>query len=299
MFVAYSNFRRLCGGNEIKDYKGFYKEFSGKIEFGGCLTNYDHLIRDRFANTFSPICNTILRKQPERILDLGCGNGVNLPFSRVFPWIGYYGLDYAEATVKRANAEFPNVKFGVADAFKTCFKDKSFDLIILSSILLLYKEERDQAALLTEAKRILKDDGVLVLVVWSEAILLKASIQMSRFLANIFKCNSLKDFMCVYFSKKDITRLAKVVNFQIEEKVFTGENFGVLESIKYLNLSKYQRIYGKSDIESNESHPQNILKDLIGRLAYTNKYFTTFLFMLAKINPKWFSNFGIYILTKK
>lgn len=298
MFVTYNNFRRYCDGNEIKEYKKFYKEFSNKVEFGGALTNYDCLIRDRFADIFGYVYSAILRKQPKKILDLGCGNGVNLPFSRIFPWISYFGLDYADVTVRRAKTEFPLVKFAIADAFSTCFKDESFDFVILASILLLYKERQDQVALLREVRRMMKKDAVLTLVVWNEAPLLKKSIQLSRFFANLSGKNSLKDFMCVYFFSKDIVKLAKLSGFHIDEKVFTGENFGVLESVRYLNLSKYNRKYGKAELESKESHPQNILKDLINRTGERSRFLTAFMFALSKVCPGWFSNFSIYFLTK-
>jgi ubiquinone/menaquinone biosynthesis C-methylase UbiE len=164
MFFAYNNYKKLSDGLEIKDYKNFYKNISNKIEFGGAFNNYDFLVKHRFMNFFQHVYNAVLRRHPAKILDMGCGNGVNLPIANIFPSIEYHGLDYAEKAIENARKEYPHVIFHIEDAFHTGFDDNTFDMIILSNVLVIHKEEEDRVNLLTEVRRLLKSDGFLYLL---------------------------------------------------------------------------------------------------------------------------------------
>lgn len=298
MFIGYNDYRKLTTSVDSKDYKSFYKEISNKIEFGGAFTNYDYLVKYRFMNIFQPVFNAILRRHPSNILDIGCGNGVHLPISRMFPLIEYHGLDYAEKAIENARKEFPHVVFHVEDAFNTSFDDKSFDMIILSSVLILYKEEDERLKLLREVERILKNDGVFILIVWKENVFLKKAIQLSRLLGRLLKYEPLNDFMAVYFSERDIKRMANKISFKIREAIHPSALYGVLESVRYLNLSKYNRVYGKSESEALVVHSQNILEDLkqqAGRL----KWLTVSCYYLSRAAPCLFSHHSIYIMEKQ
>jgi len=298
MFVAYNDYKKLSDGNEIKDYKKFYKKISNTIEFGGSFTNYDYLVKYRFMNIFQHVYNVILRRHPSNLLDVGCGNGVNLPLANIFPFIDYHGLDYAEKAIESAQKEYSNIQFHVEDAFNTSFNDKTFDAVILSSVLILYKEESDRIKLLNEIRRILTDDGIFILIVWKESFFLKKSIQLSRIIGKLLKQNLPKDFMAVYFSTADIKKLADNTSFRITESIHPSPHYGVLESVRYLNLSKYNRKYGKSESESAKVHSQNILKDLqdqAGGLRFLTKIF----YYLAKLSPNMFSHYSVYVMEKR
>jgi len=298
MFIAYNDYKKLSDGIDIKDYKSFYKKISNTIEFGGAFTNYDYLVKNRFMNIFGHVYNAVLKRHPANILDVGCGNGVNLPLANIFKFIDYHGLDYAENAVGNARKDYPNIKFHVEDAFATSFEDKTFDMIILSSVLILYKEEQDQINLLKEIKRILADNGIFVLVVWKESFLLKKSIQLSRIIGRLLKQNVPEDFMAVYFSTGDIKRLVNKLNFKITESFHPSALYGVLESVRFLSMSKYNRKYGKAECESAKMHSQNVLEDLqdqAGKLKFLTKIF----YHLSKIFPGLFSHYSVYILENR
>lgn len=297
MFYSYNYFRQYNDNKEIKDHKEFYKHFSNTREFGGNYTNMDHLIKNRFHNTLGHMYNIILRKQPEKILDIGCGDGVNLPLANLFPWVDYEGIDYAEKTIEAAQKNYPNIKFKVGDAFKLPYKDGEFDMAILSSVLILYKKESDRVMLLNEAARVLKKDGILVINVWNDTFMIRNSIKLSRVLGNLKHDNLPKDFMGCHFKLKDVKSMVLKTEFRIAEKICTAQLFGLIECLQYLNGKKYHRDFGNEKIKE-KSLPQCIKKDLFRTVGKDTKW-NKIMWLLYRINEKQFSWMSIYILEKK
>ena len=107
-------------------------------------------------DVYGHMINIFLRKMPEKVIDIGCGSGVNLPLSKWFDFIDYNGIDYAENTLEHSRQVYPNVNFDVQDAFNLDVEN-FFDIVIISSVLILYKEEADRVKLLTNAKNILNN----------------------------------------------------------------------------------------------------------------------------------------------
>jgi ubiquinone/menaquinone biosynthesis C-methylase UbiE len=296
MYVRFNDYGRLNNNKEIDDYKEFYKTISNKIEFGGDFTHYDYLAKNRFMDTLSPVMNTVLRKHPKNILDIGCGNGINLPLSKILPYIEYHGIDYADKTIETAKTVFPNVKFYIGDAFHLPFIQNSFDIAILSNVLILYNAD-DRVKLLSEICRILQKNGILILIVMNETKSLKIAIWISYILGRMLKDKLPKDFMCVHFSHKDIKRLAQILKSDIVQKFNTSHLYGILECIRFLNLSKFRRKFGKNESEFI-GHPVNILKDLQEQAGKLN-FLTYLLYKAGNIFPSLFSFYSIYVLQKR
>lgn len=295
MFYSYNFFKETCEKyNEFSSFKEFYKSFSNEKEFGGDLSAHDHLVKRRFINNFNVVLNSFLRHSPSSVLDVGCGSGDNLMLSNMFS-VEYHGLDYAEKTVEAARKSYPNVIFHVGDAFEMDFSDGQFDMVILSSVLILYSSKKDQIALLRECLRVLNSNGILILINWHDAFFVKYSIFFSRVLGKILGESIPMDFNGVHFSKKDIKNLASELNLSINEFVLTSSIQGVLESAKYLNFSKYRRSYsgGNKKIE----YPQSILEDLVSEVGRF-KFLTKFLYRIQQIFPSLFSFYSVAIIKK-
>lgn len=297
MFATYNYFRQYCDLTDIEDPKKLFTQFSNTREFGGEFTNYDHLVKNRFMNVFGHMFNTVLRKRPGKILDVGCGNGVNLPLANVFPDVEYNGLDLAENTLVNARRQYPNIKFHVGDAFQMPFPDRTFDLTILSSVLILYKAESDRLNLLREVSRVTSDKGIVALIVWNDSPLLNASIKLSRVIGKLLRQNLPLDFNGYHFTRGEIEHMARLTNLKVEEAIHTSHLYGILESVRYLNMSKYNRTFGKAESEAREQ-PQNILRDL-QRQAGALPWLTALFFRLGNVVPNWFSFFTIYVLSNK
>lgn len=295
MFKTFNYFRQYNENNEIHDFKSFYREFSNNREFGGNFTNYDHLVKNRFCENFQIVYNAVLRRMPETILDVGCGNGLNLPISKVLP-VEYHGLDYAEKSIEAARKNYPNVNFHVGDAFNMHFKDASFEMVILSNVIVLYQDKEDRISLINECLRVLKPNGVFVLIVLNAAPLLYMSMAISRFLGSLFKENLPMDFNSIHVSKTNIQKIAKECGCRISESMVTSSNYGVLESVRYLNFSKYRRKFGNAESEAFV-HSQSIYEDL-AKQAGRFRFLTFLLYKISKVMPSAFSFFSVNIMEK-
>ncbi|MDF2531605.1 MAG: SAM-dependent methyltransferase, type 11 [Clostridia bacterium] len=298
MFKTYNYFRQYNDNQYIDNYKEFYRKFSNEREFGGEFSKWDHLIRGRFFNTIHHMYNIILRKRPSHILDIGCGNGINLPLASIFPFLKYHAIDYAEKTIDVAKKEYPNIDFRVGDAFNLPYHDSEFDMAISSSVIILYEHEEDRINLLNEAKRVIKDDGILVLILWNETFLIKYSLMLSRIIGKLKKENLPRDFMGCHFSHGDVKNMANKAGFNVIEYIDTSSLWGAGECVQYLNMKKYNRNFGKAESEQDISITQNIKNDLLNRCG-NPRLLATVYYYISQLCPSLLSWFTIYILCKR
>jgi len=102
------------------------------------------------------------------VLDIGSGDGrtINdlLPVTK-----NITGIDHDAAAIGRARerfAEFPSVRVETADAANLPFEDGQFDFVTCMVVFMNLGERRTEA--LREMKRVLKDDGKIILDSFSE-----------------------------------------------------------------------------------------------------------------------------------
>ncbi len=95
----------------------------------------------------------------EKILDIPCGTG---EFCTMFPPISYYGLDISEKYINYAQKKY-KYKFLLRDAKESGFDSSYFDKILMLGFLHHLGNETVNY-ILKEAKRILKPDGMLLLI---------------------------------------------------------------------------------------------------------------------------------------
>jgi ubiquinone/menaquinone biosynthesis C-methylase UbiE len=100
------------------------------------------------------------------VLDLGCGEGTYAralaPKSKY-----YYGLDSSSAQLKKAKLKcrnLKNVKFFHSRAEKIPLKTQAADLVISTWVVSTVVSHRKRTKILTEAQRVLKDEGKIILV---------------------------------------------------------------------------------------------------------------------------------------
>lgn len=102
------------------------------------------------------------------ILDLGCGNG------RLFEMfnnkkINYTGVDNCKKLIKEAKNKYSllGASFLVADALDAPFGDQKFDAVFCIAVLNHIPSKELRIEFLKNAKKILKNNGILIMTNWN------------------------------------------------------------------------------------------------------------------------------------
>lgn len=98
-------------------------------------------------------------KTKYKILDIGCGPASLWPYFKKIKNINLIGIDISPEMIKLAKKAYPKDKFIIGDLENLPFEDKTFDIVIVSSVLHhLPKTENS----FKEIRRILKTYGKLI-----------------------------------------------------------------------------------------------------------------------------------------
>ena len=153
---------------------------------------------------------------PVRVLDVCAGTGSNsLVIAKNNTKAKITALDLSVDMLKIAEKKFQkenikNVETKIADARKTGFDDNTFDVILLS--LVLHEIDNDlRQAIISEAKRILRHDGRIIVIEWEQP-----EKRFQRFMFSFIKSmepNGFKDFL-----NTDLTDYFRTIGLNIVEK---------------------------------------------------------------------------------
>ena len=130
-----------------KDYNAIAEKFSSARR--NVWPEFDFLFKDV--------------KKDERVLDLGCGNG---RFCENLKNTNYTGIDNSEKLIEIARKNYKGVDFRIASALDIPFKENEFDKVFSFAVLHHIPKEYHNI-FVKEIKRVLKDDGILILTVWN------------------------------------------------------------------------------------------------------------------------------------
>ena len=162
-----------------------------------------------------------------KVLEVGCGEGRSLrdilPVSK-----NLTGVDSDKKAVKDAKNHFknnPTVKILLADAIKLPFKDKEFDFVLCLTTFANFGTKKYKA--LGEMKRVLKDDGRVIISVFSEDALEIRLRVYNKFGQKIKAINNGKvvfdekweDNVSEQFSEKELRDIFKKVKLIVVEIV--------------------------------------------------------------------------------
>jgi len=134
-----------------KEYDNYAQEFSDSRLF--FWRELEHL--NKFA------------KDGDNILDIGCGNGRLLSLFENKK-IHYTGIDSSEKLIEIAKKNHSEEqKFINANALDLPFQNETFDTIFSIAVLHHVPSKKFRELFVTEANRVLKPKGTLVLTVWN------------------------------------------------------------------------------------------------------------------------------------
>lgn len=108
------------------------------------------------------ICNQEKSDKRICILDLGCGDGMNsMFFLKHLKNVDYHGIDVSEESIKQTSKyKAENVNFSVYDGENIPYENQKFDVILLACVL-HHVPHTAHRALLSECRRVLKENGHL------------------------------------------------------------------------------------------------------------------------------------------
>lgn len=148
-------------------------------------------------------------------LDVGCASGFMVSeIAKLNPKAKYFGIDIYEKVIKHARKTYPNIKFEVASASKIPFADNSFDLILFYETI---EHVEDPQICLKEIKRVLKEQGHLILTMDSGSFLFRMVWYVwEKSYGKIWQGAHLHPF-----HHKQLEELIKTVGFKIKNKIFS------------------------------------------------------------------------------
>lgn len=157
--------------------------------------------------------------QNDKVLDLGCGNG---RFYSAFKNknVDYLGIDVSSKLIEIARNSYPEGKFEVSSV--NSILSDSFDKVYSIAVLHHIPSRELRLNFLKEIRRVLKDDGCIVLTVWN----LKDKIKKINFL-DWFRLDKGDVFLPWYgsrdtyfhcFNLEELIQLIKEVGFEVIDK---------------------------------------------------------------------------------
>ncbi len=124
---------------------------------------YDPLLFLALKPIRTAVMNELLEYKNKAILDLCCGTGNQLKMLSKNGFKNLHCLDLSEPMLEIAKKNNCSMKIYNEDATETNFENDSFDIIIIS--FAIHEKDRNmQKKLLTEANRLLKKDGLLLII---------------------------------------------------------------------------------------------------------------------------------------
>lgn len=189
------------------------------------LQNPKPIYKELFAKEDKYLINHI--SKDSSVLDIGCGNGRNIE-TLLSLTKNITGIDIEESAVKESREKFkgiPEITIAKADVLDLPFPENSFDVVTLMLTLVNFNNKKTEA--LREMKRVVKDNGKLIMSVYSEEALENRLKQYEEVGVPVKEVSNTKvvfgnpDVVSEQFSLSDIEEFGKEIGMKVEnvEKV--------------------------------------------------------------------------------
>jgi len=140
-------------GDKIKDYwvhSARYDWYKARVK-GNFFERIFYNLKIRYILSLTHF-------KDKKILDMGCGTGVNT-YDFYLKSKDTVGIDLSEWAVSKAKENFPQVEFRVMDSEKTSFSNDHFDIIVNTGLIQYLEDPR---LTIKEMHRILKPGGIII-----------------------------------------------------------------------------------------------------------------------------------------
>jgi SAM-dependent methyltransferase len=192
------------------------------------LHSYKKILLWFFYLTYRSRLDVIPFSGKGRILDIGCGNGRYLSTLKKLGW-QTYGIEQNPKATKYARDEL-HLNVITGDLLNFEYQDKFFDVITMWHSL---EHLHEPVLTLKEVKRILKDDGLLVIAVPN----------IDSFDAKVFKEYWYQLELPIHliaFTPDSITKMLDTAEFKIKKIYYDRRNATLKRSLLNLQNGKYR-----------------------------------------------------------
>lgn len=216
--------------------KLFWFPFSSKNE----IEKYQSVIRDLEWDDFK-----LYVKRDKKFLDLGCGAGYFLEKASDELNCEVYGIDPnpgAHGVGRFSNLSNDKIKQGFAEDIH--FEDEYFDTILCSHVLEHVNNEQQS---LREIKRVLKNDGVLIigmptatmsLIALLSHYFLTSHVNILHFIQNFFTNSSLKRFIHILIPTSHSSPNHRYITYDLYKyrisnwRKIVNQEFEIIQEVK-------------------------------------------------------------------
>jgi ubiquinone/menaquinone biosynthesis C-methylase UbiE len=221
-------------------------------------TNFN-LIKEFEISILKYLIKKYLKKKKLKILELGCGNGINIKrLKKIFPKFEFLGIDYSPEMIRYAKKNSnSNVNFIEADITNKDIYNKlpKFDLIFTNRCLINLKSDNKIKLAINKSKKLLKRNGYFIF--------------LENFSNGHKNKNKLRKILGLKFRK--IAKFNKFLNQKLFLN-FLKRNFRILENINYSSL--------------NDLLLYVLLPNKSGKINYNSKLQKKLIFLLIKVLEK-------------
>lgn len=124
--------------------------------------HYDDTFDGRFTRDLKrKLVDTLRLPKGARVLDVACANGSLLRMINDKNAIEGYGIDISDEMIKEAKASHPAFTFTVSNCDTLRFESSFFDAV---TVCAAFHHFSQPMSFLKEAKRVLKEDGLLIIM---------------------------------------------------------------------------------------------------------------------------------------
>jgi len=181
-----------------------------------------------------------------KILDIGCSTGIGFGLPSIKERKNIYGVDYIESFINVFNARGMNGSVSNIMKDPLPYENDSFDIVVCAGII---EHTLDPKRLLEEAERVMKKNGLLI-IVFPNAISLRARIDFLRgrnnfrpLIDNILNLSYLKR-CSIFYSIREL-KMVLENSFQIKEIKFIQEKRDKTKLIYECLLKTYTFLFPK------------------------------------------------------
>lgn len=146
-----------------------------------------------------------------KLLDAGCGDGVNLHFLKNIPNISITAYDYNPLRVENVQSIFPEIPVEVCDLTKIRSVEPTYDIIICSHVI---EHIYDDVLALNNLKMMMQPHGRLILGTPNEGCLF-AQLRNNILESYIYKTTDHVQF----YTMKTLTKKFTDAGFEVEDKL--------------------------------------------------------------------------------